>query len=60
MLYYVRIDASEGMDVNKTIELKECIICHYWYFVGKGFYICNWFHDVLMMSLNRKVQILLF
>ena len=27
MLYYDRIDASEGTDINKTGESKECNIC---------------------------------
>ena len=35
---------------------KECDICHYWYFLDKGFkfqrYICNECHDVLMISIN--------
>ena len=26
MLYYDRIDVSEGIDVNKTSEAKECNI----------------------------------
>ena len=30
MLYYDRIDVSEGIDVNKTSESKVCDICHYW------------------------------
>ena len=30
MLYYDKIDVSEGIDVNKTSESKECHICHYW------------------------------
>ena len=29
MLYFDRIDASEGIDVRKTIALKECIICQF-------------------------------
>ena len=33
MLDYDRIDASEGIDTNKTDGLHECIICHYWYFL---------------------------
>ena len=37
MLYFDRIDVSEGTDVNKTNESKECDICHYWYFLNKGF-----------------------
>ena len=30
MLYSDSIDISEGSDVNKTSESKECDICHYW------------------------------
>ena len=37
MIYYDRIDVSEGIDVNKTSESKECNICHYWYFLNEGF-----------------------
>ena len=37
MLYDNRIDVSEGIDVNKTSEQKDCNICHYWYFLNKGF-----------------------
>ena len=42
MLYYDKIDISEGIDVNKTNEYN-CHICHY---------ICNRCHDLLMMSMN--------
>ena len=28
ILYYDRIDISEGLDVNKTNESKDCDICH--------------------------------
>ena len=56
MLYYDRIDVTEGIDVNKTRESKECNICHYWYFLNKGFTfqpnICNGCHDLSMMSMN--------
>ena len=56
MLYCYRIDISEGIDVNKAIGSKECIICHYWYFF-RGFkfqqYVCNDCHDLLMMNLNN-------
>ena len=45
MLYYDRIDLTEGIDVNMTSESKECDICRYWYFLNKGFkfqpYVCN-------------------
>ena len=37
MLYFDKTDVSEGIDVNKTSASKECDICHYWYFLNKGF-----------------------
>ena len=37
MLFYDRIDFSEGIDVNKTRGSKEHIICYYQYFLDKGF-----------------------
>ena len=44
-----KIDFSEGIDVNKTNAIKECDICHSWYFLDEGFelepYICNGCHD---------------
>ena len=56
MLYFDRIDVSEGINVNKTRESKDCNICHYWYFLDKGFKfqpnVWNRFHDLLMMSMN--------
>ena len=56
MLYLDRTDISEGMDVNKTNASKKCDICHYWYFLDKGFKfqldVCNGCHDVLMISIN--------
>ena len=63
MLCYDRIDVSEGIDVNKTSELKECDICHCWYFLNKRFKfqpnVCNRCHDLLMMPMNL-LAILLF
>ena len=35
MLKYNRIDISEGIDVDKTNESRECKFCHYWYFLNK-------------------------
>ena len=56
MLYYDRIDLSQGIDVNKTISSKEYNICHYWNFLEEGFRfqadVCNVYHDVLMISMN--------
>ena len=35
MLEYDRIDLSEGIDVNKTSNSRECSFCHYYYFLDK-------------------------
>ena len=37
MLYYDRIGISEGIDFNKISKSKGIDICHYWYFLHKGF-----------------------
>ena len=56
MIYYDRIAVSEGIDVNKRSESKECNICHYWYLLNKGFKfrtnVHNRFNDLLMRSMN--------
>ena len=57
MLYYKRIDVSDGIDVNKTSASKECDSCEYfWYFLNYSFKfqsnVCNRFHDLLLMSTN--------
>ena len=54
--FHNRTDVSQGSDVNKTNELKECAICHHWYFLYEGLKFqpdfCNGFHDFSMMSMN--------
>ena len=56
MLFFDRINVSEGIDVNKTSASKECHICHYWYFLNVSFKsqsnVCNRCHDLLTMSMN--------
>ena len=56
MLYFDRIDVSEGINVNKKIHSKEFDIFHYWYFLDKDFKfqpnVCNGCHDLSMMSMN--------
>ena len=37
MQYCDRIDVSEGINIDKTSESKECDICHYCYFLNKCF-----------------------
>ena len=56
MLYFDRIDVSEGIDVHKASASKGCDICHYWYFLNYSFTfqpnVCNRCPDLLMMSMN--------
>ena len=56
MLYFDRIDVSEGIDVNKTSASKEPDICHYCCFLNKRFRfqpnVCNRYHDLLMIPMN--------
>ena len=33
ILYFNRIDVSEGIDLNKTSESKECDVCHCCYLI---------------------------
>ena len=37
MLYFDRIDVSEGIDINRASASDEFDICHCWYFLDKGF-----------------------
>ena len=56
MLYYDRIDISEGIDPTKSNRSKECAICHYWFF-NHGFVfqdsVCNSCSNLKMI---RKCQ----
>ena len=56
MLYYDKTDISKGIYLNKTSESKECNICHYWWFLGKGLKIqqdiSNGCYDLLMMYMR--------
>ena len=58
MLKYDRIDISEGIDVDKTNESRECKFCHYWYFLNKNFkygpYLCDGCYDISQNSTDFK------
>ena len=56
MLEYDRIDLSEGIDVNKTSNSRECSFCHYYYyFLDINFnyqkYLCDGCH-----AMSRKAN----
>ena len=56
MLYLKRTDVFKRTDFNKTGVSNECNICHYWYFLNKGFKFqlnaCIGCHYLLMMPIN--------
>ena len=58
MLEYDRIDISEGIDINKTNLSKECMLCHYWYFLDKNFsygpYLCDGCYNIMQKSIKFK------
>ena len=58
MLKHDKIDISEGIDINKTGKSKECMLCHYWYFLDKSFtyepYLCDGCYDIMQKSNNFK------
>ena len=58
MLEYDRIDISEGIDVDKTNKSKECMFCHYWYFLNKNFsygpYLCDGCYNMIQKSIDFK------
>ena len=51
MLYYDKIDVSEGIDVNKTSASKECIVCHHCCFLikvlGFSYHCLQWVSQCL-------------
>ena len=58
MLQYEKNDISEGIDVNKTSESKECELCHYWFFKDVGFkfeeHVCDRCLDLLTIAYSLK------
>ena len=58
MLEYDRIHISQGIGINKTNKSKECMLCHYWYFLDKNFsygpYLCDGCYNILQKSINFK------
>ena len=55
MLYYDRIDISEGLDPVESNRSKEFMICHYWFFnhgIKLQNSVCNGCHDLTILCLN--------
>ena len=56
MLEYDKIEVSEGIDVNKTIEQHRCITFNYYYFLKVNFRFqpkaCNGCHDLMQKAMS--------
>ena len=64
MLEHDRIDISEGIDVDATDKSKECMLCHYWYFLNRNFnygpYLCNGCYNIMQISNNFKTVAIVY
>ena len=49
MLIYEKIDISDRNDVDISDKPKECMLCHYWYFLDNNFsygpYLCDGYYN---------------
>ena len=58
MLEYNKIDISEGIDISKTNKSKECMLCHYWFFLDKKFScgscLCDGCNNIMRKSIDFK------
>ena len=58
MIEYGKIYISENIDINKKNKSKECMLCHYWYFLNKNFnygpYLCDGCYNMLQKSVDTK------
>ena len=58
MLVYEKIDIFDGIDINKSDESKEFMLCHYWYFLDKSFsyrpYLCDGCYNMMQKCSKLK------
>ena len=61
MLYYDGINISEGIDLAKNINRKECMICHYWFQIfNHGFKFYAKVHYSQNSLLKMLIIVILF
>ena len=58
MLVYEKINTSDGIDVNMSDKSKECMLCHYWYFLDKNFsygpFLCDGCYNMMQKYIKLK------
>ena len=60
MLQYEKIDASEGIDVNKASVSKDCMLCNYDVVFKFEEHVCNGCHYLLTMAYSLKNIVILW
>ena len=53
MLKYDKIDITEGIDIDKTNKSRECMFCHYWYYLIKTLKISTGFKNIVLFMLKK-------
>ena len=58
MLEYGKIDVSDGIDVDMSDKSKKCMLCYYWYFLGKNVsyepYLCDGCYNIVQKCNKLK------
>ena len=58
MFKYDKIDITEGIDLDKTNKSRECMLCHYWYYLNKNFsygpFTCDGCYNIVQRSTDVK------
>ena len=58
MLKHYKIDITEGSDPDKTNKSRECMFCHYWYYLNRNFsygqFPCDGCYNIVQESTDFK------
>ena len=58
MLIDEKINISDRIDVDMSDKSKECMLCHYWYFLDKSFnygpYLCDGCYNMMQKCNKHK------
>ena len=64
MIKYDKIDITEGIDLSKTNKSRECMFCHYWYYLNKNFnygpFTCDGCYNIVQRSTNFKNIVIIY
>ena len=62
LLVYEKIDISDDIDVDISDKSRECMLCHYWYFLDKSFnygpYLCDGCYNMMQKSNKLKIIVI--